>query len=240
MGWSWAPVPLQAHRLGFSASSRQETHTLALRAQAANARLAPAGGPALVCVPRVGYKAAGRGGRSSEGKEKASNESGSHQPLLILVPRLPGAFLPSHRFPRLVKRSLNRCPSADFPLLWHQGKPQRKPHASPRPPSPGGAPASARCTRSGCPGTSAPWPGLRRPPGPVSASGLWKGFQKSVRVSEKKAAVSSSPRRGHPVRLCRPLRTGAGGSMLGQNCQHFLLRSELGAREHDPLRTPAL
>lgn len=99
-------------------------------------------------------------------------------------------FLSSDKFPTvngiLLERLCQRHASPPTPFQ-HAGGAQHEPRASPQPPSPGGAPASARCTHSGCPGTSGPWPGPHRPPGPVSASGLRKRFQKRIRVSEKKA-----------------------------------------------------
>lgn len=87
--------------------------------------------------------------------------------------------------------------------------------ASPQPPSPGGAPASAHCTRSGCPGTSGPWPGPRRLPGPGSASGLRKQVQKLIRASEKKAV-----RAAHPALGQQNAQSSAGLLLATVQCRH--------------------
>lgn len=67
------------------------------------------------------------------------------------------------------------------------------PVISPRPPSPGGAPASVHYTRSDCLRRSGPWLGQHRPPEPVSASGLWRRGGKHVRREKPRGQHAPAP-----------------------------------------------
>lgn len=123
----------------------------------------------------------------------------------------PASYLSSEVLPDWHSCHENKCSRGTSPPLQHQGKAPWA--ASPRPPAAAGAPASARCTRSGCPGTSAPWPGLRRPPAPASASGLWRGRTKGV-------STARPPPCQHPAWLCCPLAGQSSPQLVwaGQRC----------------------
>lgn len=67
-----------------------------------------------------------------------------------------------------------------------------QPARSPQPPSPGRGSASARCTRSGCPGRSGPWPAPASAPALATSSGLW---------ADSKSASGENPCRAQHLRL---------------------------------------
>lgn len=124
----------------------------------------PGRAPCGLCPQRPTCSELRTGAKLQAGKEEPRREGCPRRPRLSAASAHPPLYLPG-----------------GFPLLTdsHSGENRPRgpapPARSPRPLSPGGAPASARCTRSGCPGRSGPWPAPRRPPAPATASGLCSG-----------------------------------------------------------------
>ena len=158
----------------------------------------PGRGPCGLCPQRPICFELGIGANLRAGKEEAPRE---------------GCL----RRPRLSAASAHRPePARRFSLLTdaHSAQTARgppPPARSPQPPSPGGAPASARCTRSGCPGRSGPWPAPRRPPARATASGLCRGSKSASGRSRgaRHLRLRTRPslwRRLHPRRLRRDQR----------------------------------